>query len=281
VPRGIKKIKTVKVRAIKPKNRMLTDMNLFYRRTDWGSLWEDWYLSVGTEGQFKYRFIRTFVKVIGESMEQRRFLNWYLGPKIDSDPDTLRYPYVADGPVDWAEKRKSGGWFTHKNLTVLGKEITRRMNALDALREAGNQCTLSSLVRAEQLAQRLDEEFRGSFFLPGLSLHSNQERAELYVSLHTKLLDLKAKAQDLYAKSHGVNFEDMSGLVRLMEATAMASAQAQLIEGKQPTKMEAALNKFVQMTMAKASRYDLPLPTDIEASVTEVVTAIDAKKKLH
>jgi hypothetical protein len=265
----------------KPRNYMLTDMHRFYRNTDWSNLWEDWYLSVNPQGQFKYKTLRTFIKKVAVSQEQKRFMSWYLGPKQNPDMEQVNYPYVPDGPVDWVEKRNSGGWFSDKNLVVLGKEITRRVNALDAMRTAGNTFTLHSLARAEQLAQRLDEEFRGSFFLPGLSLSQNSVRAELYVSLHTKLLDYKAKAQDLYAKSHGINFEDMSGLVQLMTASAMATTQAQLADGKQPTKQEAAITKFVEMTLAKASRYQLPLPTDIEAKVEEVISIADAKKKLQ
>lgn len=268
------------------RDRMLADMRLYFRGTDWSDLWQRWYLSVDGENERKYKSLREFCKDIAESKEQKHFLLWYLGPKPEEgevDLEAPKYKFIPDGPVDWVKRRNSGGWFTEGNLKAFGMEITRRMNALDALREAG-KITLHSLVRAEQLAQRLDEAFNGTFFIPGMTLEGNEKRAKLYLDLHERILGMKSTAQDLYAKSHGVNFEDMSGLAALMQASALA-ATLRDAEGGTLDPAQSAIKAFVQMTLAKSSRYNLPLPEGAEGSIIEMVQAdkdkADKKKKVQ
>ncbi len=268
------------------RDRFLYDMHLYFRATDWSEMWKQWYLAVDGENAPKYRTIRSFAKAQAESKEQKQFLLWYLGPLPEPgvpDLEATKYPFISTGPVDWVEKRNSGGWFTDKSLKAFGMEITRRMNALDALREAG-KITLNSLVRAEQLAQRLDEAFNGTFFIPGMTFDGNARRAELYLSLHDRILTMKGRAQDLYAKSHGVNFDDMSGLQALMQASALA-ATIREAEGHELNPAQSAIKAFVQMTLAKAARYDLPLPEGAGAHIIDVVNQdkekADKKKKLQ
>lgn len=268
------------------RDRALVDMRLYFRATDWSDLWQRWFLSVDGENERKYKSLREFAKAMAESKEQKHFLLWYLGPKPEDgevDLEAPKYKFITDGPVDWVKKRNSGGWFTEGNLKAFGMEINRRMNALDALREAG-KITLHSLVRAEQLAQRLDEAFQGTFFIPGMTLAGNERRAELYLSLHSKILDMKARAQDLYAKSHGVNFEDMSGLQALMQASALA-ATLRDAEGATLDPAQSAIKALVQMTLAKSARYSLPLPEEAEGHIIDVVNAdkekAEKKKKVQ
>lgn len=278
-----KKRKAEKVVLPDYDKRALTDMRMFYRSIDWAAYWEEWYLGVDEKtGKKKYTTIFQFASAKSHSREQRKFLEWYLGP-VQKDgvvyDKEKTYCSFAGTPVDWAEKKKNNGWFTDTNLKLFGKEITRRMNALDALREAGNSLTLHSLVRAENLAQQIDVAFQGTMFLPDLPLHENINRANAYVNLQRDVLALKEKAQELYAKCHGVNFNDMHGLVELMTATTMAASIEAAKTGRTFTKEEAAVSSLVKMVVAKAGRYNLPLPEGAEGQIIDAVAEVEETGK--
>jgi hypothetical protein len=130
----------------------------------------------------------------------------------------------------------------------------------------------------ENLAQQLDAAMGGTLFVEGLDLKANMSRAEAYVSLHERLLNMIGTAQAMYAKSHGINFDDMNGFAALVAGTAMAAAQ---LEGgdKKEKPEELAISALVKMTMAKASRFkNLPLPEDAEASIIEATSTVVPKK---
>lgn len=259
--------------------RRLVDMRLYYRTVDWAQMWEDWYLGVNSDGTPRYDTLRSFIKDKSESKQQTKFLYWYLGPDdVDAVEDAKQYKGVGcEGPIDYVHKRRTGGWFCDKNMKALASDISRRMNALDALKEAGNRVTLHSLLRAGQLQLQLDDAFKGQFFLPGLSMKANEDRARTYIDLHEKLLNMMGTAQDLYAKSHGINFADMAGLSRLMEAAALSAAQQDAITGKTQTREQKALTALVEMTITKHQRYGMVLPPDAETAIVETVAVLDEK----
>jgi hypothetical protein len=264
-------------------DRILTDMRRYFRWTDWAQLWSDWFLSVDNEGKRLYKTIHTFAKEKGESVEQYRFLMWYLGPAPEpneTDDEAKKYPFITDGPVDWVKKRNENGWYTEKNLRAFTAEIRRRDNVLDAMQEAGRTVTLNSIARAEHIAQKIDKYFGGEPLVEGLSLAQNKMRAEFYLALQKDVLGLQERTFVLFAKSHGVNFEDMSGLVHLMTAAAM-SATTRHAEGKVLSREEAAVKSIVEMTLAKSARYQLPVPVDAEAKIVEAVAEheVVVKKK--
>lgn len=262
----------------------LTDMRRFYKYTDWSKLWEQFYLSVDSHNQPKYKTLFAFVKEVAKSKDQRKFLSWYLGP-VDEDSKDYKdqaklYSFVPDGAVDWLKRRDTGGWHTEETLKRFTKEIRNKWNALESLREAGNTLILPSLVRYEHLSQQLDDAFKGTFFIPGISFKEMEERAEAYLKLHSRLLDLKGSAQDLYAKAHGINFADMSGLVQIMTAQAMAASQKQLQEGG-ASKHNAVLTSLVDMITEKAAIYKMPLPDDMNQKIIDVTNQTKKKKELQ
>lgn len=257
------------------RDKMKVQMRFYFRHTDWANMWEEWYLGVDSSGTPKYPTLNSFINAKAESKEQAEFLWYYLGPK-DKESEAIAHKYTfAPEPVDWVAKRKSGGWFTDKNIRAISVDVTRRMNALEKLQEAGDKVTLISLVRAGQLAQKIDEDFKGVLFLPGLSFGANEARARLYIELHEKVLNLQAKAQDLFAKSHGINFDDMAGLEHLYVATAMAAQQRAIEGGVIETKDQKVLKAFAEMTLLKHQRYQLPLPADAEEKIVEALTDDD------
>lgn len=255
-------------------DKMLVNMRFYFSHTDWARMWEEWYLGVDQSGGARYPTLSSFINAKAESKEQAEFLWFYLGPKDkDSEKEQVKYSFATEGPVDWVKRRQTGGWFTGDNIRRISSEISRRMNGLEALQEAGNRVTLHSLVRAGQLARQIDEDFKGVFFLPGLSFGANEARARLYLELQEKALQLQAKAQDLYAKSHGINFDDMAGLERLYAATAMAAQQRAIEGGVVETRENKVLKSLTEMMLVKHQRYQLPLPPDVEEKIVDVVEA--------
>ncbi len=265
--------------AVSPKRQdsVLRNMPMFHRMTNWAELWDEWYLAVDRNGGPKYKYLSVFIEAKAKNEAQHDFMAWFLGPKPKDDEEESPYKWCSMGPQNWVEKRKTGGWFTDSSISTMGKEIRRRMTALEALREAGNGITLHSLVRAEQLAQELDRSFHGKIFLDGDSFDKNVKRARTYLELHSQILSMKEKAQDLYAKSHGVNFEDMSGLTVLVQAANLSGGS--IDEGGNRNK--AALSAVVEMAMKKSQMYDLELPPGSVEVITDAVTKVDKKKGLQ
>lgn len=262
----------------KPKDKTLTDMASFHRLTNWADLWEQWYLDLDTSGRPKYKRIYDFANATGKSPTQRKFLAWYLGPtEPPNEVLAERWPFVK--PLDWKKKRETGGWYTDASLKVMTLSIRSRMDALEALREAGNSITLNSVARIEQLAQRLDEAFQGRFFVDGLSMPENYGRARAYLDLHQQLLNLMALAQDLYAKAHGINYADMSGFADLIAASALAAQRSGV---KERSKVEVALEQMISMALVKSANYELPLPDDVQKKIIDMAPEPDQpKKKVH
>ena len=187
----MKKKKPVAAVVVKKKKKRLpqnTDAccQAFFHGVNWADWYEEFHTSIRANGRYRYKGICSFAKVKAANPFQRKFMIWYLGPKTE---ETSPFPWCKAGPQDWFARRKTGGWFTEASVRELGKEVSRRMTALDALRAAGNGITLNSLVRAEQLAQEVDRSFKGRMFLDNLSMSQNLARAEAYVSLHAKILD--------------------------------------------------------------------------------------------
>ena len=248
-------------------------LKTWFCSVDWSEWWSEWYLSVDEKNRFFYKQIKNFIDTKSQSAEQRDFLHWYLGAEssAEEDPRYAKYAYIAPAPVGWTKKRSEGGWFHDVSLRAFGSEIVRRTNALDALREAGNKIGLHFMIRAGKMAQLVDEFFHGNPFASGKELNENMKRFQMYMEAQKSVQQYYAKAQELYAKSHGVNFDDMSGLVKILEATTVASANA-LTDGKALTPTQTACMSFVEVLMAKAGRYPAVaalLPGDVVDAVSE------------
>jgi hypothetical protein len=257
-------------------------MRTYFQSIDWAAWWAEWYLEVEEQCRPRWRALWPFVQSRTKIRGQQEFLMWYLGPE-EENVKTAYYQHIAPKPVDWVKRRNTGGWFNQTNLKAMGADITRRMNALDALRESGNKFGLQFLSRAAMLAQKIDETFKGEFFVPGLSQKENQARAEAYMALHERVIKYYASAQDLYAKAHGVNFDDMAGLVKLMEAASVSVGMA-----AKETPQQAAVRSAVELMLAKAAKYPKVrglIPPDIEGAIVEAVAeqeeSIVRKEKMN
>jgi hypothetical protein len=260
-----------KRKRAEPKNRAVDDMQRFYRSLDLAALWTDFYVSIAPSGRPKYASARQFGRSIGENEKQKEFLAWIFGPALEAN---VASPYPFARPLEFDKKRDTGGWFSEDNLKEYSKDIRQQINALDALRSVGNGITVHSLARMEHLAQRLDEDFGGRFFVDGLSSKENLARAHAYLLMHEKLLHMIGEAQDIYAKSHGINFQDMSGFERLIAAQAMMLAAGS--EAK-TTRAGRVMDKIVEMVLEKSTKHGLQLPAEVEKVV--VLEAGKERKK--
>lgn len=252
--------------------RLLNDPRHYFASLDLNSLWEEWYLGMDESGKPKYRNLRQFVNAVAEGPVQKKFLMWYLGPPTQkNDPTYSRYyTFVKAGPVDWMRRRDEGGWFTDANLARASIEITKRMNAYERMAAAGMKYMLFDFERAERYSRTIDKYIRGEIMVPGLSLDANVGRAKSIVALQQQIGEFKANILRTFALSQGLNFEDMSGLLQIVQATA-AMAQQQLDSGQVESKEQNFLKAFAAMTVRKATKYDKPLPKELEAAAIDIV----------
>lgn len=241
-----------------------SDMRRFRASLDFSALWQDFYYAVKANGMRKYKHSQAFVVMQGWTYEQEQFMTWLLGGE-DNDAMTQKYPNCA--PQNWDEKRDSGGWYSEKALKEYGKSVRDKIDALESLRAAGNHVIINSLVRVERLMQQLDNDMGGKLFLPELGAKANAERATLYVNLHAKLINMLNQANDIYAKSHGINYNDMSGFESLIAAQLLTRAPE-----KTQDKGRQVLEKILDMTLEKSVKYDTPMPDGIRETALTVLS---------
>jgi len=258
---------------LRVKDRTLTDMERFYYSLDLAAIWTDFYETVNRGGQRFYKSSRQLAVKLSKNDAQLEFLTYILGPNPGEPRLKILWTFAPD-PLDFDAKRENGGWFTEANLEKHSKMVRQQINALDALRQVGNGIVIHSLARMENLAKQLDREFGGRFFGEGLSLKDNAARANLYLTLHQRLLSMIAQAQDVYAKSHGINFQDMSGFERLLAAQAMAINAAG--GAGEHSRTERVLSRIVEMMLEKGQRHGMELPAGVEKVIAAVPS--DAKK---
>lgn len=258
-------------RAKLKKDENNDDTRAFYGSLDFAVLWDDFYLSVKANGYPKYGSIRNFVGRQLWNDPHKDFMYWLLGPAEPRDiAYETKYPWAL--PQDWEEKRRTGGWYTEESLRAFGKGIRDKIDALESLRAAGNGVTVNSLLRIERLMQQLDRDFQGRFFVDELDLKGNADRATLYIRLQERLLNMLDKAQDIYAKSHGINFHDMSGFEQLLAANLLTKhADANQSKGRQ------VMEQFIDMTLEKSMKYNTPLPDGLKETTLAVVRKDRAK----
>jgi hypothetical protein len=245
------------------KDKTVDDMRRFHAALDFSALWQDFYLSVKPNGMPKYKHSQAFVVMQGWTYQQEQFMTWLLGAE-DNEKMTREFPEFS--PQNWDEKRDLGGWYSEKALKEYGKSVRDKIDALESLRAAGNHVIVNSLCRVERLMQQLDKDMGGKLFLHDLSAKANAERAQLYVNLHAKLIAMLKEANDIYAKSHGINYNDMSGFERLLAAQMLTQKTE-----KTEDKGRLVLEKILDMTLEKSVKYNTPMPDGVRETALTVL----------
>lgn len=252
----------------------------FFRYTNWRAMWEEWYYGVDAKNNWVYKTIRQFAVHNSKSKTQFRFLVWYLGPDLgEGTPE--EYDFIKTGPVDWLDKRNNGGWFTKDNLKQVRHEITKRSSAIDRLAEVGNLTSLTHVLRAEELAVSIDNYFRGAMCIPGLTMKEQVERMNTYLEFQERLLNYAEKAQNVYAKSQGIDMNNLDGVMQIILAPVLqqAAQQTNLVGGDIGGRDSRVISKLVDMVVSKADRYNLKLPKPFEDKIIEVVAEEEAPTK--
>jgi hypothetical protein len=271
-------------KQLKPKLSPTKGVASFYRFSDWRALWEEFYLSLDEHGGYKYKTVKAFARAKAINNEQRLFLEWWLGPSRDSsldvkdDPLRKKYFVTGSGPQDWAERRETKGWYTTKNLKSATESITKRVNAIEKLSAAGDYTHINAVCRIEHLMSEVDKAFKGQVFVDGLPFEINQKRANTYFALQDRLLNMMKKAQEIYARSHGINFDDMQGFSHIIAASLSISASSQ---GNQKSGVETMLESLMKMTLAKSQKHQLALPEDMTKKIIDVQVEKENKKKVQ
>jgi hypothetical protein len=262
-------VKQIK-KAAKPKFKRLPDltlgnMQLYHKLTNWQELWKEFYLSINSDGQPKYRTVKQFAIAKKESAVQLQFLCWFLGPEIEGDDRSAKYTF-AGKPLNWWHKRETGGWHTEAALKLISKNVRLGTNALQQMQEAGNDSALHQIYRVEKLKQQLDEDFRGHLLMDGISIKENTERMHLYLAGHAKLDALARSAFEQFALSRGINLADVSGYAQLMQGLNISVSNNFSSGAGTPekTEVEKAIAEMIKMTMAKSKLFDLPVPADLQ-----------------
>ena len=279
------------LKARNPQNiftdKLLSDMRRYFWATDWRELWEDWYLGVDESGRPKYRTIRQFIVKRAESAKQKQFLTWYLGPRPepgDKDLGEFMYPFTKSGPQDWAKKRSEGGWMASENMRDGLAEIRRTTHILQKVQAVGDKVHLQMVLKWQRVIEQIEKGVR-EIFLPDLGFKENFSRTREVIDILKEAQGGLQSATDAYMKSQGVNLDDLQGLVMLLASPALAANTA-LLQGKEPTQEQVAAQALVKMVMAKAQRYELPLPKAMEATIIDAVSedvepVVDKKKGVN
>lgn len=256
----------------KPEDKSLTDMKCFHRTTDWAALWEEWFLALDPSGRPRWKTTWQFARAKAKSVRQQGFLVWYLGPSTDpmtglkTEPASPDFSFVS--PQDWTYKRETGGWYTDRFTKEFAKKIAAEHDALDAARTMGQEIFTPSLERYERMAKTLDRNLNFGEFDPEKSDRENFARAKLYIEFHAQIENLKAKAADWWFKSRGMNFDQPSTFAELISVQALIGQRTE----QKISRTQLLVQKFAEMTMAKAAEFRLPLPKEMEDKIVEVAS---------
>lgn len=264
------------------KKRTDDDMRRFHAALDFTAMWQGFYSEVNANNTRLYRSVNGFVKKGWKSFwdaelneKQTEFLIWYLGSATPVDEEKVKeYPWAS--PQDWEKRREDGGWYSNASLRAYSQGVRQKMNALEALQEVGNGITINAVARVAKMMEQLDRDMNGSFFAEGLSYDQNKERARMYVELQGNLLNMLDKAQDIYAKAHGINFHDMSGFEQFMSAAALLRSST--TGGVQQSNGDKVLGRIIEMTLEKSANHGIPIPEEMKKTVVAVVERPPGKK---
>jgi hypothetical protein len=259
----------------KQQSRAMHDMEYFHRMTDWRDWWEEFFLTIKPDGGYKYKTVRQFAVAKAKNYVQRDFLCYYLGPVRAHDPLASKFAFIE--PVDWGHKRRTGGWFSTENIDALAKSVWTRIGALERTTEFGNRFVLRFAARITELARRIDEAFIGSPFIEGVTLQENVARAGAYFSLQGQLIGMLDRLNQMYASSNGINPSDAHGLAELV---AMTSGNRAIESNSPEGRVRGVLTRLTDITLLKAAKYDLPLPSELASEVIDVeAEPVPVKKK--
>lgn len=258
-----------------------TDVGKFKLEQNWAEHWHTFDTALLANGHYKYGTTKAFALSITPNVLFQRFTMWLTGPYIkpeDQSDEEKQWTERFGNPQHWFDKRATGGWYTPDNVTKLATSLAQRYNALDAMRDVGNQVISKTVVRTSELAAQLDKEFHGRFFADDLDNAKNHERANFYLDLHRQIMDMQMKAMKMYALSYGINFDDAAALTSLLAGALQQHQSGTTLPAPQVAMMDNLASKLGRIAMSKAAAFGLPLPQNMADEIVDI-TAEPVKKK--
>jgi hypothetical protein len=271
---------SVGVRMPKPKsklrNRTLTDMKAYQRSLDMAELWEEFYLKLSPSGKPLYANIGQFVRKKTKTHSQFQFLMWYLGPRDVNNELNAKFQHIGE-PLDWMEKRRTGGWYDKNAVKALIQPIRQTMEGLQALRAVGDGFVLPFIVRIKKLTEKLDMQFQEGEYLDSLTAQQNEARSNTYIGFVKQLMGMMDDAVTMYGKSLGINFDKIESYAQLIANVGIVASSHGTDE-----RYQQVLQDIVSMTMMKSTMYNQPLPEGMGEKVVEITARpVDDKSKVQ
>jgi hypothetical protein len=264
----------------KPKGRP-TGANYFYKSLDWISLWEDFYLTLDENALYKWKTVFQFARHHGKTMEQRRFLMYFLGP--DNYDQDLYDKYFFCKPQDWQRKRETGGWYNDESIKQAAKIVRSQNDAFGVIQEAGREVTLPVLIKVSRLSEEIDKAFEHRPFLDP-SKPENIARAKQYFDLQDRAFDLYERYTDLFAKQHGINFQDFESFQQVTPTQLKVREQSDNKDESYRQMLGRKIQEIagqVQSDYVEKAVYDLPIPETEQKAIAAVEVDLPRKKKVH
>jgi len=262
-----------KVSAIPREKEYLNSLDL----VEW---WEEFATATHKNGTQKYPTVWSFIKAKAKHEWQRKFLYWILGPKAEGQS-----PYPDFAQYDWEAKRDRGFWYSSKNIETLKAEVKGKATSFARLQTAGDSL-LDNLAELAELDKQISKEFGGRLMLPNNTADENAARMNLYLTLKEKVQTMKAHILQTYAKTQGMDLNQLSNFLELFAngmGKAVASqlgfgspSPAQLEAENSESKYNNVLMQLHDMTLKKSADLDLALPSSEMEKVVEI--AVGSKK---
>jgi hypothetical protein len=238
--------------------------------------WEVFATSMNKNGTQKFPTVWSFIKAKAKHKWQRHFLYWLLGPKASEGKSN----YSAFPQYDWESKRDNGFWYSSKNIENLRAEIKRKDTSFARLQTAG-ESLIDDLAELSELQKQISREFGPRLFLDNLKSDENASRVSLYLTMKRQVQEMKAHLLQTFAKTQGMDMNQLSNFLELFAHGMGSAASAQLgygggakqLEGsKEEKQYNSVLGQLCDMTLRKSAELELALPdSEAERIVQETV----------
>jgi hypothetical protein len=253
----------------------VTREKLYYRSLDMRQLWEEFAFKVKRNGTRSYPTIWSFIKAKTKHTWQRDFLYWVLGPEATEG----KSPYPGYTQLDFESKREKGFWHSSKNIENVAAEIRRKDTSFAKLQAAG-MTLLEDLGELGELNKQVSREFGGRLLLDENTAEENAARISLFLEVKSRIQILKAGVLSTFAKTQGMDMNQLANFLELFAGGMGQAASAQLgygggnvlTDGKtEKLGYENVLKQLCDMTMNKAAELEMELPDDGKTIIEDLV----------
>jgi hypothetical protein len=271
-------VKKLKPKPVKKKHSSVISREKVYLGSlDLKEWWEEFATASNKNGTQKFPTVWTFIKHKAKHGWQRDFLYWLIGPPASEG----KSPYPETPQYDWATKRERGFWYSSENIEHLKSEIKRKDTSFARLQTAG-ESLLDDLAELSELQKQISKEFGGRLFLEKNTAEENSARAHLYLEMRQRVQEMKAHVLQTFAKTQGMDMNQLSNFLELF-ANGMGAAASQQLgygggkylpdgDGKgESGSYNSVLRQLCDATLKKAADLELELPSEGQTIIKETI----------